>query len=51
MSWFWLILLLAAVTGLTVVVAVRKKRRRRDKVEKYVCSVCHGTDCDCRRVE
>jgi len=50
MSWFWLIVVLAVLSGVAAAV-FRRKRKKQEKVEKYVCTVCHGTDCDCHRVE
>lgn len=50
MSWLWLIVVLA-VFSCVVTAVFRIKRKKQEKVEKYECSVCHGTDCDCHRVE
>jgi hypothetical protein len=48
MHWYWLIILLAAAIGVVIVVS-RKRRIEKEKVDKYVCDVCLGSDCDCRR--
>jgi len=50
MHWYWLIIFFAAVIGAVIVVS-RKRKMGRIKAEKYVCDVCHGSDCDCRREE
>jgi len=44
----WLVLLI--VLAVLVMVLLVLGRRKKDKgAEKFVCDICHGTDCDCRR--
>lgn len=46
MRWIWLLVVLAAaLIGLFVI----PRRRKAGQVDKYVCDICHGTDCECRR--
>ncbi|MEJ2690296.1 MAG: hypothetical protein P8130_10175 [Deltaproteobacteria bacterium] len=47
MQWFWLLVVSAVVAF--VVLLVLSKRKKKKPVEKFVCDICHGTDCDCRR--
>lgn len=45
---WWLSLLIGLAVALPVVLVVSRRKKKRS-VEKFVCDICHGTDCDCRR--
>lgn len=46
MRWIALLIVLAVAV---VVLLVLGRRRKEKSAEKFVCDICHGTDCDCRR--
>ena len=50
MACYLVLVVFVAVVSLLVWKAA--KRRKKDIVsEKFVCDVCHGSDCDCRHVD
>jgi len=46
----WIILTLVVAAAILLWIGAVKKKKKAS-VEKYVCDVCHQSECECRRVE
>ena len=47
----WYLVFFALVGGALFAIRAVRRGKKDKSVEKYVCDVCHGLDCDCRRVD